>query len=210
MSADAPQQTDEEIIIDKDSKQEPLDDSSDSASEALNDQQSIDPEDVEDEAILTLPHEGSVFSVHWNQSNPNLVVTGGEEEKAFVWDLTTKSSIITIPPRGKLGESVTIVKFSPNGTKVAVAALNGVIQVWDVVKQKKVCDCNGCSGELSFLEWDASNRGLFGGDDNGLVYVWSALTGNNFVLSGHQDAVTCGCFSPDGFSFFYPISSYFS
>ena len=190
----------EEILIDK-SKQEDISDDDSDNSSLNSDYPNSDADlstDLEDESTVNLPHEGSVFSVHWNQIDPNYVITGGEEEKAFVWDLTTKQIVLQIPETGKLGESVTIVKFAPNGTRVAVAALNGVIQIWDIQQHKKLSDCTGCEGELSFLEWDASSRGLFGGDENGLVYVWSALTVNSFVLSGHQDAVTCGCFSPDG------------
>lgn len=207
----------EEIEIDKSKMKDLEDEKSTSSNDEENGENNGESDDDDDEseggdeAVITFMHDGSVFSVHWNQTDPNLVATGGEEEKAYVWNLTTKKKLFTIPEKGTLGESITIVKFSPNGAKVAVAALNGVVQVWDVAEKNKISDCEGCEGELSFLEWDSTSRGLFGGDENGLVYVWAASSGNCKVLSGHADAVTCGCFTPEGFfsSSFFLFSSFF-
>eukprot|EP00770_Monocercomonoides_exilis_P003189 MONOS_3168.1-p1 / transcript=MONOS_3168.1 / gene=MONOS_3168 / organism=Monocercomonoides_exilis_PA203 / gene_product=WD repeat protein / transcript_product=WD repeat protein / location=Mono_scaffold00072:77390-78756(-) / protein_length=402 / sequence_SO=supercontig / SO=protein_coding / is_pseudo=false len=76
--------------------------------------------------------------------------------------------------------------------------MNGTIQVWDITKKTKLSDLEGSDSELSFLEWDSTSRGLFGGDDSGLAWIWSASTGNCKLLSGHAAPVTCGCFGPDG------------
>ena len=205
ITEEQPRLLDQEIEIDKskmkNAEHEDISESDDDSTQLddINQEDDgIESSESDDEAVITLTHEGPVFAVHWNPANPDLVATGGEEEKAFIWSIETRKALLTIPPKGKIGESITFVKFSPNGQRVAIVALNGVVQVWDVHTNKKVSDCNGCDGELSFIEWDSSSRGLFGGDENGLVYVWSALTGNCRILSGHQDAVTCGCFSPDG------------
>jgi WD40 repeat protein len=109
---------------------------------------------------------------------------------------------LQIPEEGTLGETVSVVRFSPDGSRLVFATLHGVIQVWDITQKVKVSDLVGSESELNFLEWDSTGRGILGGDESGLAWIWNAKTGNARVISGHTGPIRCGTFTADGISLF--------
>ncbi|KAK2953772.1 putative Angio-associated migratory cell protein [Blattamonas nauphoetae] len=182
----------EEYVIDKTDLMQD-DDSGSESSEESNSESG----EVEDTPHFIPEREDALMD--WSPSSQNLVATGGEEEKVFLWDVESEKKILTIPDNDEtLGESVSIVSFSPNGAKLAFCTLSGSVQIWDMNTKAKLLELDDCDGEINFLQWNAGSQGLVAGDSNSLVYIWSATTGNCRVLAGHQGAVTCGTFIGDG------------
>ncbi|KAA6358203.1 MAG: hypothetical protein EZS28_046270, partial [Streblomastix strix] len=99
----------------------------------------------------------------------------------------------------KLGESVAHLKFSPDGTKLAVATVDGQILIFDVSpgNYKQLKQLEGPNSEIQFIEWDKRSMGLFAGDSDSLGWVFSVSSGRSKTFSGSGD-VSCGCFSSNG------------
>lgn len=65
-----------------------------------------------------------------------LAVTGGEDDKAYVWD-TTKGDVML---ECTYNESVIFADFNHNDTLLATGDMNGVIQVWNLNDNKLIWD----------------------------------------------------------------------
>eukprot|EP01116_Phalansterium_solitarium_P012419 TRINITY_DN28684_c0_g1_i1.p1 TRINITY_DN28684_c0_g1~~TRINITY_DN28684_c0_g1_i1.p1 ORF type:complete len:524 (+),score=16.89 TRINITY_DN28684_c0_g1_i1:42-1613(+) len=61
-------------------------------------------------------------------SNPNLFVSGGYDHKLFLWDMRTKSSVLTVDH----GSPVEGVLFMPGGS-VVISAGGTELKVWDIL-----------------------------------------------------------------------------
>lgn len=87
-----------------------------------------------------LPHPVAVRSVACSPlAKPAQVVTGGDDGKVRVWDVTNADKLPTAPsvePTDTHGAAVTAVAFSPDGKYFATAAGREVF-VWDAAEGKK-------------------------------------------------------------------------
>lgn len=64
-----------------------------------------------------------------------LVVSGGEDDKAYVWNITDGEILFEC---GNHNDSVTCALFSHDGTYVATGDMSGLIQVWKVATKAVV------------------------------------------------------------------------
>ncbi|XP_044750745.1 angio-associated migratory cell protein [Coccinella septempunctata] len=150
-------------------------------------------EEVEDKSKFSFTnHEKSVFAVDISPDGKH-VVTGGEDDMAFVWDIDTKEILITCNGHK---DSVSQVGFNHDGKYVATADMSGMIQVWNV-SEKNLAWSNEM-GDLEWLQWHPIANVLIAGFHTGEIYIWQVPSGNCKALPSHGQVSSCGKILPDG------------
>jgi len=176
----------------------------------------VEPEDT---AALTLTlHSDSVYAVAVCKARPDLVLTGGGDDHAFLIKLAYIPSLPpppSAPPEGastssgtwaiesaqELGghtDSVTAVGFSVDGQMAATGSYDGTVKIWDTSTAQLMHTLEGPM-EIDWLCWHSKGNALLAGSHDCTVWMWLAKTGQCMqVFAGHTREVTCGMFSADG------------
>lgn len=164
--------------------------------EDVDDQEEEDAEmePPEDHSKLVFSkHIGSVFCCDLHP-NGVLAVTGGEDDKAYVWSVESGQVVMDCVGHK---DSVVFVGFSFDGAYVATADMCGLIKVWK-------CNLEGNQQEpwpvafeleihdLTWGQWHFGARVLICGTVNGDIYVLKIPSGDTKVLQGHNLRVECG------------------
>ncbi|XP_035789089.1 angio-associated migratory cell protein-like [Anopheles albimanus] len=138
-----------------------------------------------DDAKLTFrKHTSSVFCGKLHPTL-DLAVTGGEDDKAYVWNTTTGEVVHEVINHT---DSVISVGFSHDGAYVATADMAGNIQVLKASQNyRKVWEFN--MGDTCWMRWHEAAHILLAGAESGEVYVWRIPSGDCKVLQGH--GVSC-------------------
>lgn len=154
----------------------------------------IEAENVVDMAVRTFSkHQGPVFcaNIHPNQ---DLVVTGGEDDQAYVWNLFTGEEVFHCSTHK---DSVICAEFSYDGAYLATADIAGEIQVFKTEQEyRKVWEFS--MGDMSWLMWHKAANVLIAGADSGEVYVWRIPSGDCKVMQGQGHKAECGQLTKDG------------
>ena len=138
-------------------------------------------------------HNDSIYTITNHPIDRNLIVTGGGDDKAFLWDSETGA---TMAEYSGFEDSVSECKFNFDGEYLAIGSLNGIVKVYSGTEL--VCDLD-CGGDLSWIDWHPRGNLLMAGEENGSIWVWNVPKGDClFVLSGHTSKLSCGMFSCDG------------
>ncbi len=109
------------------------------------------------------------------------------------------------------GIALTALGVSPDGRRIASAAGDGTIRIWDFQTAKELVRWTAHAGEISAVEFSPDGRLLAsaGGaqmvvsrmlpDSDKRVRIWDAATGKEMLaMAGHERGVTCLAFSPAG------------
>lgn len=136
---------------------------------------------VRDDAKLTFTkHTGPLFCCALHPTE-DLAVTGGEDDKAFVWDIKTGEVRFEVPDHS---DSIIGAGFSYDGTFVATGDMAGYIQVFKVTQNyRKVWEFT--AGDMCWLRWHTAANVLLAGTASGEAYVWRIPSGDCKVLQGH-------------------------
>ncbi|KAK5646059.1 hypothetical protein RI129_004523 [Pyrocoelia pectoralis] len=137
-------------------------------------------------------HSTSVFTGAFNK-NGSLVVTGGEDDMAYVW--STENAEILFECTGHK-DSVTEAGFNFNDQFVATGDMSGLIQVWNVQQKKLVWCYEG--DDMEWLIWHHMANVLISGSASGDIYIWQIPQGNCKVLPSHGTSTLCGKILLDG------------
>ncbi|GBP96067.1 Angio-associated migratory cell protein [Eumeta japonica] len=154
--------------------------------------------DVEDNAQLVFrKHDGSVFCCDLHPSG-KVAVTGGEDDKAYVWNVNTGDIIMEC---GGHKDSVMFVGFSFDGIYLATADLSGMIKVWKCNlddNQQWIVEFEYESEDLTWGFWHFAARVLICGAASGDIYVFKIPSGEIKLLQGQNIKVECGKLLTDG------------
>lgn len=136
---------------------------------------------IRDDADLTFDrHEGSVFGAAIHPTE-DWIVTGGEDDKAYVWNLDTGEVVYESDGHN---DSVISTEFSHDGTYLATGDIAGHIQVFKVSQDfKKVIDFQ--IGDMVWMKWHKSSNILMAGGDGGEIYIWRIPSGDCKVFRGN-------------------------
>ncbi|XP_072181235.1 angio-associated migratory cell protein-like [Diadema setosum] len=138
-------------------------------------------------------HSGSVFCCDIHPAGGLLAVTGGEDDKAYIWSTTDGESVLECTGHN---DSVTCVCFSHDGELVATGDMSGLIKVWKVSAKDEIWSYE-CS-DLEWLTWHSSAPVLLGGTVDGDIWMWKVPSGDCKMMQGHGCQTTCGKLFPDG------------
>ncbi|CAO1618968.1 unnamed protein product [Sympodiomycopsis kandeliae] len=174
-----------------------------------NEQDGGDDDDkmvINDSSIAAFfSHKGnSIFTISLHPQFPTvpLAISGGADDGAFLWSLPEGNEVQALQP--KHTDSVISVGWSADGQFVATGGMDGMVNVWKVAEQGQwnkwdhVVTLEG-GDEVQFITWHPKGHVLVAGYADSTTWMWNLPSGSVMqVFSGHEDAVTCGAFTPDG------------
>ncbi|XP_047123630.1 angio-associated migratory cell protein [Hydra vulgaris] len=186
--APSPDDSDDDIyVLDEDAEVITLDDNdAPSFEEAMDD---LDVEDdsyiesdyVKDDAkIVFSKHEGSVFCVGFS-NNGNFAISGGEDDKAFVWSVHDGEIVYNC-----IGHKDSVIScgFSSDDKYFMTADMSGGIIVWNTQDGKQVWEFS-CS-DLEWCKWHTSIHVLLAGAESGEIYMWKIPGGDCKIYQGNS------------------------
>jgi ribosome assembly protein SQT1 len=154
-------------------------------------------EPVVDMATVTfVGHSAPVHAVAINQKIPNIAASGGEDDKAYLWDVSNGNTISTLE-----GHKDTVVStaFSVDGTLVATGSLDCTVKVWNVSDGSLQQTLEGPTEDIEWIKWHTKGNVLLAGSSDATAWMWLASTGQCMqVFAGHESSVTCGSFTGSG------------
>lgn len=150
-------------------------------------------------------NDQSVFSVDCHPTNPLQVVSGGMDDRAFVWTVEPGIGAVNMEMLGHT-DSVVVTKFNKDGKQVATASMDGTVRIWKVVEgdpdgsDNTLLHClEGPSAAITCMNWHPSGPVLLAGSGDGSLWMWNTHTGDCMhVMNGHKDAISQCAFTPDG------------
>lgn len=146
-----------------------------------------------DDSVITFTkHTDSLFCGSFNPDG-TLAVTGGEDDKAFVWAIDTGEIVFEV---NEHKDSVIAAEFSYDETFLATGDMAGELKVFKVEKEyKKVWEFS--MGDMSWMKWHRKANVLLAGSETGEVYIWRVPSGDCKVLQGTGDKCEVAVFTND-------------
>jgi len=94
---------------------------------------------------------------------------------------------------------VTAVAFWPGTQKLATGHDDGVVRIWNWVRQQLVRELAGHEGPISALAFGPDGTTLASASEDRMIYLWNAEEGKRTgVLKGHTDRIPALAWHPDG------------
>jgi hypothetical protein len=88
--------------------------------------------------------------------------------------------------------------WSPDGTKIAAAGNDDIIQVWDPVTGNSLFNLNSGSSKVLSVAWSPDGTKIASGQQDGTVQIWDAKNGSHISqLTGHSGQVNAVSWSSD-------------
>lgn len=161
------------------------------------DDMKVDPTLDTPDAAFTL-HSDSVYAVSVHPRNPEIFVSGGGDELAYMWNFSSSSDSSDPTVLHALDghkESIVAVGFNHDGSLLASADMNGVVKIWNSETGSCLLDLEGPSSEIEWLSWHPFGNVLLAGSADTTTWMWNASNGTCLqVFSGHLGPVRCGAF----------------
>ena len=98
------------------------------------------------------------------------------------------------------GQGIGSGVFSPDGTRIATPAEDGLTRVWDVSTGRLTAQCRGHTSKVLKVAFRADGQRLVTTSADGTVRQWDATTGREVVppYVRHTGEVSTAAYSPDG------------
>ena len=147
---------------------------------------------------------------------------GGQVGKIELWDTTTGEILSTLsghggplPPVGRevaipvgvrdqmffpdAGVHVLVLKFSPDGTKLASGSKDKTVRLWDTNTNDELAILQKHTGWINALAFSSDGKRLASGSTDKTVNLWDTDTGELITtFTGHLNGIVALSFSPDG------------
>ncbi|KAJ8253076.1 hypothetical protein GJAV_G00208840 [Gymnothorax javanicus] len=149
--------------------------------------------DQDDSELTFSKHTGSVFCVSLDPVTNSLAVTGGQDDKAYVWRISDGEVLFECTGHK---DSVTCASFSHDSKLVATGDMSGLIRVWKVETKEEVWSSE--VGDLEWMEWHQCAPVLLAGTADGSVWMWKIPGGDCKTFQGPGCKAVCGTILPDG------------
>lgn len=153
----------------------------------------LDEEIMDDSKIIFEMHTASVFAVDVAKNDTCLVVTGGEDDKAYVWNYETAQCLFECVGHT---DSVAFCSFSADGKYVMTADMAGGVKVFAAVGGNCVWEYE-CE-DLEWCKWHRSANVLFAGTLGGDMYMWMIPIGACKIYASHGSKTTCAKIASTG------------
>jgi len=177
---------------------------------------------IDNSILKFIYHEDSVYCIDRHPLIPNVVASGGGDDRAFVWMIDSQNSkAVSLFELKGHEESVNRIQFNENGSLLATADLNGITKVWSLTttgdnddsdsknnNNKRNLYINSCtllhsldgpSEAVEWLQWHPKGNVLLVGSEDSTIWMYNGEIGKFMnVFSGHSASVTCGSFTSNG------------
>jgi len=120
-----------------------------------------------DKQHVLADHLGRVFAVAFSPDG-RWLVSGGEEEQAYVFDVASRKRIGELRPHG---DGVHGIAFSPDGEIVATSGGDAIVRLWSM-RDRKLIASLPYQAVLTNLIFDHAGDVLAGLDEDGRVVLW--------------------------------------
>ncbi|CCG82860.1 Ribosome biogenesis protein Sqt1 [Taphrina deformans PYCC 5710] len=161
-------------------------------------------ETFQDESVQGFfEHTDSIYCIAISPSNSDLCATGGGDDTAYLWSITSGERLSTLSGHS---DSITSIEFSFDGQLLATASMDGTIRIWTLQGERVI---NGddvkvleAGSEVLWMQFHPRGHVLIAGTSDSTVWMWHASKGEVMkVFAGHTAASTYGCWARDGKSF---------
>ena len=150
-----------------------------------------------------MSHDSTVRSIAFSPDG-TMLVSGGDDNNAYVWDFTTHKRIAQMA----YDKEVSSVAFSPNGKWVASGSWDGTTRVWDPKTGQEISRMTVDGGAKS-VEFSADSKWIaqaacegfsegFVACGKSIVRIWEASTGQQLYKLKPGFGVGSVKFTPDG------------
>jgi WD40 repeat protein len=120
------------------------------------------------------------------------LATGGSDGAVSLWDLDDRAEIATF------ASGVTALAWHPDGTRLATAALDRSIHVWDTDCQELLAELFGHDDMPRAVAFSPDGKLLASGGDDRTVRLWDVDSGEELAARELDTQVQALSFSPDG------------
>lgn len=146
----------------------------------------------DDSSVTFKKHTDSLFCGSFHPSG-EFAVTGGEDDKAYVWSTDTGEVIFEVTDHK---DSVIAAEFSTDGNFLATGDMAGEIKAFRVDKDyKNVWEFS--MGDMAWMKWHRKANVLLAGAESGEIYIWRIPSGDCKVLGGESVKCEVGVFTSD-------------
>lgn len=159
-----------------------------------NQDMQMDDEPQNDSSGAFAGHTDSVYSVAFHPVLGDIAATGGGDDRAFIWRISTGEPLFELTGHT---DSIIQVAFSANGKYLATGGMDGYVKIWEAETGKIAANLEG-PNEVIWIQWHPRGNIILAGAQDGSAWMWAANGQVMQVFSGHTGAVTCGGFTPDG------------
>nr|XP_033198116.1 angio-associated migratory cell protein isoform X1 [Bombus vancouverensis nearcticus]XP_033198117.1 angio-associated migratory cell protein isoform X1 [Bombus vancouverensis nearcticus]XP_033198118.1 angio-associated migratory cell protein isoform X1 [Bombus vancouverensis nearcticus] len=159
----------------------------------IEEEDAMEEDPSEDAICIFRSHQiGSVFCGSLNK-NGKLATTGGEEDKAYIWDTSSREIVLDCTGHK---DSIIFSAFNHDESYLATGDMSGMIQVWKLADKTKVWDYN--MGDATWMMWHTVANILLAGSVDGEIYMWKIPNGDCKVFQGYGCRAETGSIFPDG------------
>ncbi|KAF6258939.1 WD40-repeat-containing domain protein [Scenedesmus sp. NREL 46B-D3] len=139
---------------------------------------------MDDESLQAFEgHGDAVLAVAWSPTQPDLVATGGQDDKAFLWRVgqdaaeATGGSMATTELTGHT-DTVVSLAFNTAGSLLATGSLDSSVRVWQVSDGSCLQTLEGPGDGVDWVAWHPKGDILLAGSEDFTMWMWLAATGN--------------------------------
>ncbi|HVR35585.1 MAG TPA: protein kinase [Methylomirabilota bacterium] len=126
-----------------------------------------------------------------------LVVAGGEDGFATVWDATDGHAVHRLPEQHEV--TAVCAAFSRDGRLLATGSWAGVLRIWDVSTGQRLHRIQAHAHRLGGVAFSPDGRYLATASFDRTVKIWNAATGDHLhTLRGHTGVISGLAWSHDG------------
>jgi len=118
--------------------------------------------------------------------------------QVLVWDAASGERRWRLPGKVLGAAQVDRIDFTSDGTRLAVANMDGQAKVWDMTSGREIFELTGCSDHCEAIAFSPDGKRLATGDVTGIVKLWDAATGQELMTLEHSGMIHGIAFSPDG------------
>ncbi len=162
----------------------------------------LDPLTVIDKSVFQFnKHTDSVYSVGIHPINNNIMLTGGGDDKAFLFQydsLNNSDNNLISCFEFIHNDTVCSVGFNFDGTLALTGGYDGQVKIWEVNTGTLKQILEGPE-DIEWAQWHNKGNAVIAGSRDGTIWMWMAQDGTCMqVFAGHEGGVSCGTFTKDG------------
>ena len=149
------------------------------------------------DVLLSLSTNSNDFGWGIAYSPDGKLIAAVFSTQLVVWQADTGQIVHTLV--GDLnGGTINHTSFSPDGTQLAVANMDGLPKIWDLATGIQVLSLNGHTQICDAIAYSPDGNLLATGDQGGTVKIWETASGQEIKSFGLGGVIHDLAFSPDG------------